>query len=345
MTGKMHTLLGNLDGFLEVLAFSQSVHVKDWDILSIQRGFEWGVHFQHVHKRFIGNDLLRNAVEERLHLKNKQLSSCMKNYQYITFNDLKQSKEILCMSLLQNKALPKHVLQHLLTPLSNSEEPNVCCLNNIMSQKVAAQLLFFPLSTLSNKSTNPLENPFAITEAELLRCQLENRMKLMKQDHPFVIISEVLEGIPQPSLFHQLVIILLSDDFCDSEDQASLTCLLLKWLLENDSTWTSFCRSLNAKLLVCLSSRYAKVGKAYLNFLTKLGESLEQDALHGKWISSLSNLSFDILLDNFKCLMNTSEDLWFATETMLKDLKSRDGNYTVPGISIWTDLLLEINKQ
>ncbi|NP_001086451.1 FA complementation group F L homeolog [Xenopus laevis] len=338
----MHTMLENLDRFIELLTLSQSVHVKDWDILCVRRGFEWGSYFQQVYHRFCANDCLRNALEDHLRSKNQKLSTCIKNYQYISFNDLRHSKDIFCTSLLQNKALSRNIFQYIVTKLKNqsSGETNTCNMSNIMCQKAASALLLFPSSI---DSKNPLENPCAVTEAEILKNHLEYRIHSLKEDHQFAVVSDVLSGIPQPSIYNLLAILLLSSETCDSQDQLSLSHLLLKWLLENDSVWTDFCSKIHSHLLSHLSSKYSIVRKAYFNFLIKLGESMELD-VQGKWVSNSAELSFDIFLNHFESLMKTSEDLQTATEATLEDLKRQDGDYNVPGISVWTDVLLEVKR-
>ncbi|KAE8585540.1 hypothetical protein XENTR_v10021347 [Xenopus tropicalis] len=342
MPGKMHTLLENLDRYIEVLTLSQSVHVKDWDISCVRRGFEWGTYFQQVYHRFHTNECLRNALEDHLRSKNETLSACIKNYQYITFNDLRYSKEIFCMSLLQNKALSKDIFQYIVRQLKNlsSGEISICSMSNIMCQKAALQLLLFSSSIASK---NPLENPCVVTQAEILKNHLENRIRLLKGDHQFAVVADVLSGIPQPSVYKILAVLLLSSETCDSQGQVSLSHLFLKWLLENDSAWTDFCSKINCHLLSRLSSKYVIVSKAYMDFLIKVGESMELD-VHGKWVSSNAELPFNTFRNHFESLMNTSEDLRSATEAKLKALKSQDGDYDLPGISIWTDILLEVKK-
>ncbi|KAM4696607.1 Fanconi anemia group F protein [Rhinophrynus dorsalis] len=342
MAGKMQEMLENLDHFIEVLALSRSVHVKDWDILNVQRAFEWSTYFRHVHHRFKTNDHLRNALESNLRSKNDQLSSCIKNYQYIHFDDLTSGEEILCMSLLQNKALPKDVFNYLIAQSKDggSQDARLCKLNHIMSQKAAAELLL----PIPSKISDQLESPIVVTQADLLRSSLENRIRTLEKDQQLTIVSDVLNGIPQPLAYHLLAALLISDGTSSSGIQDCLSQLLLEWLLANDSTWTAFCSTLSCHLLSRLSSVYPTVATAYLDFLTKLGSSMEQDLACEKWVSSCPELSFTFLVDHFRCLMEYSDDLKAATETKLKALKMQDGNYSVPGISIWTDLLLEINK-
>ncbi|MEE6491158.1 hypothetical protein FKM82_016113 [Ascaphus truei] len=343
----MEAMLENLDHFVEVLALSRSIHVKDWDILSVQRAFQWGTYFQHVHHRFEVNDPLRCALEDRVRLRSEQLCSCIKNYQFITFKDLGQSAEILCMSLLQNKALPKDVYQYLVAQFRDGDSTShkLHCLNHIISQKAGCQMLLSLPSIVSNGHQNPLDNPIVITQADLLRSSLEYRIKTLEEDKQLAVVSEVLYGITQPQVFHLLAVMLTFDDGSNLENLDSLSHLLLEWLLENDCIWSGFCSNLNCQVISSLSSRYPKVKRAYLDLLAKLGGSMEQDITCGKWISSSPELSFKMLLDNFRCMMKGNEHLKSATETTLKTLKAQDGNFDVPGVSIWTDLLLEIEKR
>ncbi|XP_075043231.1 Fanconi anemia group F protein [Mixophyes fleayi] len=345
MSGKMNTMLENLDHFIEVLALIQSAHVKDWDVLNVQRALEWGSYFQHVHHQFKANISLRNVIEDHLNVKNEELRLYMKNYQHITFNDLGRGKAILCMSLLQNKAVPIHVLKHLLELLRDSDSKAIesLGLQHIISQKAASELFLLLPLFVSDGHREPLDNPVVKTQADILKNMLESRLKVFEDNQKLSVVSDVLSGISQPLVYHLIAVVLTTHGALSSSHQDCLAELLLDWLLSNDVSWTGFCLNASCQVLASLSLQCSKFRNAYLDCLFKLGGGMEQD-LSGSWVSNAPQLSFDGLIRHFRCLMKGPEDLRDITVTRLHTLKSQDGDYEEPAISIWTDLLIEIHK-
>ncbi|XP_063793688.1 Fanconi anemia group F protein isoform X2 [Pseudophryne corroboree] len=343
MAGKLKTMLEHLDHFIEVLVLTRSVHVKDWDVLNVQRALEWGSYFQHVHHKFKYNVSLRNVIDDHLMVKNEELRVIMKNYQPITFNDLGKGKVILCMSLLQNNAVSIHVFKYLVELLrdSNSKDIESLGLHHIISQKVASDLfLSLPLLVFNE----PFGNPVVTTQAEILKSSLEGRLKVLEDNQKLSVLSDVLVGISRPLVYHLIAAMLVSDNALSSQQQDMLSKLLLDWLLSNDVTWTGFCLNVSCGVLASLSFRCSKFRSAYLDKLCQLGGGMEQDISSGRWVSNAPALSFDGLIQHFRSLLKVSEDLKDSTLTRLQTLKSQDGDYDVPGISIWTDLLIEIHK-
>ncbi|XP_075692152.1 Fanconi anemia group F protein [Rhinoderma darwinii] len=341
MAGKMKTLLDNLDQFIEVLALSQSVHAKDWDILHVQRALEWGTYFQHVHHQFKDNSPLRSSVEARLTVKNQELSGYMKNYPHISFDDLGKGRAILCMSLLQNKDLPDPVYKYVTELLQNAkaEDTESTCLNHIISQRVASDL-FLTLPLFASEGLHePLDSPVLMTQAELLRRSLEERLKFSEDHQKLSIVSDFLGRIAKPHVYHLTAAILLSNDALDSGPSD-----LLDWVLSNDELGVGFFMNVKCQVLARLSFMFSKFRNVYMDYLVKLGSSMEIDVTCGKWVSDAYKLSYDGLLDHYRHLMVGPEEVKDSILSKLRTLKSQDGNYDVPGISIWTDVLAEIHK-
>ncbi|XP_063289251.1 Fanconi anemia group F protein [Pelobates fuscus] len=347
MTEKKESLLQNLDHFIELLAVSRSVYVKNWDILSVKQGLKWGTYFKHIHKKFNANDAIKTILEDFLQLKNVELAACTKNYQHIQFDNLGQSVDMLCTNLLLNRALPKSVFKFLISQLSDdtSKTTKLCGVNNIVSQKAALQLLLpFP-QTSSDGLQDPLEDPLVLTQAEMLKSYLEDKFKTVGKIQQSACVSDVLSGISQPHVYYLLASVLISNiDTVGLMGLKPLSQLLLEWLLANSNIWPDFCSNLRCQSLTRLSCKYPMLRKPYLDFLTTLGRSMEQDFVSGNWVSTSMTMNFNVFLEHFECLMEGGEDLKAATETMLKTLKMEGGDFDVPGVNIWTDLLLEINK-
>ncbi|KAM3911592.1 Fanconi anemia group F protein isoform 1-T2 [Leptodactylus fuscus] len=346
MAGKMKSLLDNLDQYIEVLALSQSVHAKDWDVLHVQKALEWGAYFQHVHHRFKANKDVTNSIDAHLSAKNLELSSYIKNYHHVRFDDLGRGRDLLCMSLLQNKAVPDTVFKYVSVLVRNPDSMGAesICLSHGISQKVASELLL-SLPLLANEGLHELlDDPIVITQADLLRSSLEGKLKISEDNLKSSIVSDILSRISKPRVYHLIASILLSHDAMDSEHRGLFHDLLLDWVLSDGDLFDGFFRNVNCQFLAQLSFKSTKFRNVYMDHLVKLGCSMEQDTC-GKWVGDSFQLSFDGLLDHYKHLMEGPEDVKDSILIKLQTLKSQDGNYEVPGVSIWTDLLAEIHKK
>lgn len=344
MAGKLKSMLDNLDHFVDMLALSSTVNVKDWDVLIVQRALEWGSYFQQVYHRFKDNDPIRNVIEEHLAAKNEELCVNFKNYKDITFRDLAKGKAIFCMTLLHNSAVSTLIFKHLVERLqdSDSEKVDSLSLNQTLSQKIASELfLSFPFAC--ERSLKPLEDPVLVTQADILGSSLQRRLKKLEDDQKSAAVSDVLGKLPQPLLYH-LIAAVLSTDTASANHQDQLHDLILDWLLTNDDAWTGFCSNVNQNVLARLSSRFFKFRQTYLDYLFKLGYGMEQDITLGMWASNTPKLSFHEFIEHFRCLLSGPQDLKECALTRIQTLKQQDGDYEESGISIWTDILNELNK-
>lgn len=343
MAGKLKSMLENLDHFADVLTLSHTVYAKDWDVLNVQRALEWGSYFQQVYHRFKANDPMRNAIEDHLAAKNEELSFHFKNYKDITFRDLEKGKAIFCMALLHNSAVSTFVFKHLVELLQDSDSQKVDSLSHIISQKVASELLLSLPMIVCKRSQKLLDDPVLVTQADFLGSSLQRRMKKLEDNQKMSAVSDVLCKLPQPDVYH-LIAAVLSNDAVGTENLDHLHDLILEWLLSNDAAWTGFCSNVNHQVLARLSSRFFKFRQTYLNYLVKLGRGMEQDFAFGMWASKTPKLSFHEFLEHFRYLLKGPQDLGECTLTRLQTLKCQDGDYEVSGISIWTDILMELNK-
>uniref|UniRef100_A0A8C5R086 Uncharacterized protein n=1 Tax=Leptobrachium leishanense TaxID=445787 RepID=A0A8C5R086_9ANUR len=342
MPGKGKSMLENLDHFVEILVLSQSVAVKDWGVSRVQRALDWAAYFKHIFLRFQSNESVKVVLEDRLQLKNHQLATSTKNYKCVCFDHLEQSEDILCTNLLQNKALPRDVFKYLISRFNDGckEEEILCGVDKIIAHKAASHLL-----SSSGSLQDPLDNPVVLTQAEMLRTSVEGKLKVFERSHQPACVSHVLSGIPPPAIFYLLGCVLITDDgTAIVEEEIPLPSLLLDWLLANSSTWSDFCSNLSCQTLSMLSSKYQRVRDAYLDFLINLGSSMELDLCSGTWVSISSEMTFQTLLDRFKRLSEGGEDLKEAAETTLKRLKLESGDFDVPSLCVWTDLLIGLNK-
>ncbi|NWQ68374.1 FANCF protein, partial [Neopipo cinnamomea] len=121
--------------------------------------------------------------------------------------------------------------------------------------------------------------------------------------------------------------------------------LLLSWLLGNLERFSAFCLCLPGSLLASLAGRYSQLSRSYLDLLTGWGSHLHYDPLQGRWVKSClekAELSWEELRERFSCLCQGSALLREQTQTALKLLKTQDGDFEVRGLSVWTDLLMEV---
>ncbi|NXK91815.1 FANCF protein, partial [Formicarius rufipectus] len=123
--------------------------------------------------------------------------------------------------------------------------------------------------------------------------------------------------------------------------------LLLSWLLGNLEQFSAFCLCLPGSLLASLASHYFQLSRSYLDLLTSWGSHLHYDPLQGRWVKSCldkAELSWEELRERFGCLCQGSALLREQTQATLELLKTRDGDFTVRGLSVWTDLLTEMKE-
>ncbi|KAM9324005.1 Fanconi anemia group F protein [Gastrophryne carolinensis] len=346
MAGKLKTMLENLDHFLELLALSRTVFVKDWDLVNVQRALEWASYFQHVHSRFKANSSIRNGFEDHLATKNQELRVHFKLYQDVCFCDLMKAQTVLCMALLQNNALPSGLFKYLLEMLQESDPKRTAplCLDHVISQNAASELFqSLPLLTC-DRSQNPLDNPVLVTQSDILRSKLHRQLRGAEDGQRLSLVSDVLSRVSPPLVYHLIAVGLQSGDFLDSELQNQLDEVLLDWVTSSEAAWIGFCGNVTPHVLSGIASRHFKFRSSYLDYLEKLGGGMEQDIHSGSWASTNPRLAFHEFLEHFTCLFKGSDDLKQCVTTRLQALKSQDGGYDIAGVSIWTDVLIQINQ-
>ncbi|NXL78278.1 FANCF protein, partial [Leptocoma aspasia] len=121
--------------------------------------------------------------------------------------------------------------------------------------------------------------------------------------------------------------------------------ILLSWLLGNQQRFSAFCLCLPCSHLAFLAGHYSQLSRSYLDLLTCWGSHLHYDPLQGRWLKSCldkAELSWEELKERFSCLCQGSALLKEQTQAALKLLRTQDGDFKVCGLSVWTDLLMEI---
>lgn len=333
----MEAVLGQVAELPALFAVSRSVQVRDWDPPTLDRALDWARYFQHLHDRFRGRPRLRDAVGRRL--RRGQTGSPL------SFCHLGACSELLGLALLENRALPPTACRRLLQRLLQGEtgpEPGRLVL--LARRKAASRLL----ESCALSSSEP--GPRVRAEAGLLLCRLREDGR--EAGAALGWLGPVLEQLPRPRAFAVVAEALLllqgdGDSTASGAEAGSVADPLLSWLLEDPHRFSACCLLLSGVLLASLADRYARLSRRYLDLLAEWGSQLLYDSLQGRWVRSgpeEAKLCWEELRERFVCLCQGSVQLREQTQAALKLLKARDGDLQVRGLSVWTDLLLEVEK-
>ncbi|NXW48119.1 FANCF protein, partial [Nyctiprogne leucopyga] len=361
----MEAVLGQVEQLPALLAASRSALVRDWDSLTLDRALEWARYFQHIHDRFHTRPRLREALCRRLRRGQPR--------PLLSFPDLGRCPQLLGLALLENRALPpaacRRLLHSLLQPPGAEPGSERGSLALLARRKAASRLLL--LSPPLSPSPEGLE-PQVRAEAQLLL----NRLREEGQEAEpageaagqLRWLCGVLEQLPQPRAFEVVAAAALllghgssaeqaggrgRDGNNQDGNQASGTgdeCVagpLLSWLLGDLQRFSAFCLFLPGSLLASLADQCSQLSKPYLDLLTSWGSHLVYDPLQGRWVKGCidkAELSWEELRERFRCLCQGSAVLRGQTQAALKLLKAQDGDFKVCGLSVWTDLLIEVEE-
>ncbi|XP_048164292.1 Fanconi anemia group F protein [Corvus hawaiiensis] len=356
----MEVVLGQVEQLSALLIVSRSALVRDWDSLTLDRALEWARYFQHLYDRFRARPELREALGRRLRR--------AQPYPLLGFPTLGRCPQLVGLALLENRALPpaacRSLLRSLLQPPGAGTGPEPRGLALLARRKAAACLLALPRRP---PRCPPGQEPQLQAEAQLLLNRLrEEGQEVGEAAGQLRWLCGVLEQLPQPRAFEVVAAALAllkqgsgAEQAGDRDrDETSLDgyqanaaedgCtagLLLSWLLGNQERFSAFCLCLPCSLLAFLAGHYSQLSRSYLDLLTAWGSHLLYDPLQGRWIKSCfdkAELSWEELRERFSCLCQGSTLLKEQTQAALKLLKTQDGDFKVCGLSVWSDLLMEV---
>ncbi|NXT82740.1 FANCF protein, partial [Zapornia atra] len=359
----MKAVLEQVEQLPALLSVSRSALVRDWDSLTLSRALEWARYFQHLHDRFRTRPRLREALGRRLRRGHPSL--------LLGFPHLGRCLHLLGLTLLENRVLPPaaccRLIHSLLRPPSAEASPAPHSLALLARRKAATRLL-----AQSCGLPQPLKGlePQVQAEAQLLlnRLQEEGQEAVLAGEAVERLrwLSGLLEQLPQTRAFEVVAGSLLRqssgaeqaggrgpDGNCPDGNQASrvgdecVAGLLLSWLLGNLERFSAFCFYLPGCLLASLAGQYSRFSKPYLELLTGWGSHLLYDPLKGRWVKSCrdkTELSWEELRERFSYLCQSSARLRGQTQAALKLLKAQDGDFKVCGLSVWADLLVEVEE-
>lgn len=357
----MEAVLEQVGQLPALLAVSRSPLVRDWDSLTLDRALEWARYFQHIHDRFRARPRLREALGRRLRRGQPSL--------LLGFPHLRRCPQLLGLALLENRALPpaacRRLFHSLLQPAGAEVGPEPLSLALLARRKAASRLLALPRGP--PRPAEGLE-PQVGAEAQLLLSRLREEGQEAEAAGRVRWLSGVLEQLPQSRAFEVVAAALLlvkqgsgaeqaedrgqdGGSLCGNQASGTgddyVAGPLLSWLLGNLELFSAFCLFLPGSLLASLAGHYSQFSRPYLDLLTSWGSHLLYDPLQGRWVKSCldkAELSWEELRERFSCLCQGSVLLRGQTQAALKLLKARDGDFKVRGLSVWTDLLMEVEE-
>ncbi|XP_070584062.1 coiled-coil domain-containing protein 126 isoform X1 [Erythrolamprus reginae] len=314
-----------------LLAASNSQMVQNWDPTTLTRALNRGHSFHQLYSRLRAQPTLRKAFKQQL-----------KKRGLVRLRHLKHCPELLGLALLENPALSSTTRHSLfcsfLIPATGRAEPFI---NLLARRRAASQLLGFLESPIKRTAgIDQWEGLPVRVQAQMLLSQLQGERDGDGNQDPSS--SALLDCLPCSSMLYRVVAAALMEPGWEMEAKV----FLLPWLLFGDpARLLSFCRFLSPRCLASLCAHYSELLASYLSFLSALGNCFSYDPLHGKWQTSglkENEVSWEEMQDRVCCLYQESEPLASAVQTWLRQLKAQDGNFEVQGLSIWTDLLLDM---
>ncbi|XP_043084079.1 Fanconi anemia group F protein [Puntigrus tetrazona] len=333
----MEAVLRHLTDILELLAVSQTDRVDEWDYNTAVRAFQWAEYCEQLHARFQTNPAVRSALEAALSDTNRRLRETLPSSSSVTFSELAQCRHVLLVHLLRNPCAPGSVIRMLLDPKTECE-PHFDQ-NCLMTCKSAFNLLRRALDGTGHAGVRAE----AAVRGGLLGKLLGSVLSRSGNDE---YARTLLDSILQDSAGNpeSLCDVIAAACLCPDDETSSVTqrCVLA-WLREREGGLREACGSLSPGLCAALSLRSGEFKRAYWGALKHWASCLEHDVLEGQWVmTSDEPVTFKALTERFKELLRSGPALKKETETELGKLKREDGDFNVTGISIWTDLIIQI---
>ncbi|KAM5317486.1 Fanconi anemia group F protein [Glossophaga mutica] len=361
----METLLQHLDRISEVLAVSRTPHVSSWDAVAVRRALRWARYMRHVHRRFGCHVPIRTALERRLqnHWKQEDGSGPAAVPGLTNFRDLGRCDILLSQRLLDNRALGDAAFHCLLQQLfpgpgvrDPEEETLQGCLALLARRRSAVHLLRFHGF---GENSAAWDDSLVKTQAELLLERLQERLQevgKVQAEGPSKLLSSLWQRLPRNNFLEVIAAALLLPSSSPRPSKEELEsgsprtqgegCQeLVHWLLGKSDIMATFCRSLSASLLTSVAGRHPELFQIYLGLLTEWGRHLHYDLQKGIWVGAEArDVPWEELYGRFQSLCQAPSPLKDEVLRALESCKAQDGDFEVPGLSIWTDLLLALGS-
>lgn len=356
----MESLLQHLERFSELLAVSRTTHVSTWDPATVRRALQWARYLRHVHSRFGRHVRIRTALERRLQKRWRQdgASGSAPVPGLTNFQALGRCDRLLSLRLLENRALGDAAYHYLLQQLfpgpgvpDADEETLQGSLVRLARRGSAVHMLRF----IGYGENSVLEDAVLKTQAELLLERLREVPKA-EAEGPSRFLSTLWDRLPQNNFLKVIAAALLLPPSSPRPQGEELELgtpktpgeggqELVRWLLAKSDVMAAFCHNLPVGLLTSVAGRHPELSRAYLGLLTDWGGHLRYDLEKGTWVGAESqHVSWEELYGRFQSLCQAPPPLKDEVLTALESCKAQDGDFQVPGLSIWTDLLLALGS-
>jgi len=335
----MEAVLRQLTNILELLAVSQTDRVREWDQHSLQRAFQWAEYCEQLHSRFQSNPTVRSALEAGLQDTNQRLQDALPAHSPVMFSDLARCQHMLLVHLLTNPYSPNSVVQMLLpNPKTAAQE-----FQFDQSSFITCKSAFNLLCRSSDRTSHPGLQVEAEVRGKLLRELLNSLLTRPGNDeYARTVLDSILRDSAgkTESLYDVIAAALLSSD---DDTNAVTQHFILAWIQDHDGCCGKLCGSLSPGLCAVLSRQSPEFKQAYWGVLKRWASCLQYDVLESVWVpTSDGPVTFNVLADRLKDLLNSGAGLKEDTATELNALKLEDGDFNVKGISVWTDLIIQL---
>ncbi|KAJ7344560.1 hypothetical protein JRQ81_000510 [Phrynocephalus forsythii] len=336
----METLLSRAEQLPSLLAASRSEVVQGWDPATLTRALGWARFYQQLHRRLGAQPGLRASLERRL-----------SRAGLLGLGHWRRCPDLLASALLENRALPASARHRLLRglflppsrPGEEEEEPFV---HLLARRKAALQLLLlgcWPRGTGQPDDAERRDGLVVKAQAQLLLRRLREESEAAGPKASWASSAALLEQLPcGPTLYRAVAAALLEPD---GEAEAKAT--LLPWLTGDPARLAALGRLLPAPRVASLCRRHPELSAPYLRLLSSWGARLVYDPFRGEWRASSGWLEegevpWQELRERVRCLWQEPGPLGSAVRTQLRLWKAQEGDFEVPGLSVWSDLLMDM---
>ncbi|KAL6053453.1 hypothetical protein STEG23_020422 [Scotinomys teguina] len=326
----MEPLVQQMECFSEVLAVSSGAMVRSWDARTVRRALQWARYLLHVYRRFAERGRAREALERRLRLRGGPPG--LRSFTALEFGDSR-----LALRLLRNRALAPaaaHALPRLLFPgpAADREDDAPQSRLALLARRGSALHLLFRLGGDAPRSA------LLSTHAELLCTRLHE----LGSADPMAgrkLLETLWARGPREHVLSVAGEALLRDTELEPTGADEIQ-QLLRWLLESPEVLVAFCRQLPAVRLASLAGLHPALSRAYLGLLTGWATQLRYDLPKGSWVPTQpEDMPWEELCLRLQSLCQAPPPLREDVLETLRSSKALDGDFEVPGMSIWTDLL------
>ncbi|XP_065154021.2 Fanconi anemia group F protein [Paramisgurnus dabryanus] len=337
----MESVLVNLQHVVELLAVSQTNYVNEWDHHTVLRAFRWAQFCEQLHALSCSNPPLRSAMQSRLHDTNQLLQEISPSYSPVTLSGLAQCQHSLLINLLRNPSAPCSIVQMFFpNPKTATHDGLEMDQTRLITCKSALKLLCRSLDRTSYAGLK-VESE---VKGRLLRKHLDS---VVSRSDNNVAARSLLDSVLRDSagkidsLYDVIAGALIDETNND-------TChVILDWLQDHDGCLGKLCSSMSPGLCCVLSAGSVTFKRGYSDALKQWASSLEYDVMQSAWVPTCSVTSeepvtFNVLVDRFGALLKSGSPLKEETETKLLELKLESGDFDVKGVSVWTDLIIQL---